>query len=402
MNRESYLRKCGSMLERFLKRFISDYENTTDPSVRKAYGTCSSVIGICCNVFLFLLKYIAGTLSHSIAIISDAFNNLSDCASCLITMFGYKLAAKPADKGHPFGHGRMEYLTSLVIAVMIALMGFELLRNSIGKIMHPDVVQFRWLTLAALGFSIAVKLWMAWFNTKLGKKICSSVMIAAAKDSRSDVAATTATIVALLLSLVTDLPIDGLMGAAVSLFILKTALDIIRDTVGDLLGRPADAETVRELKKLVFSHAEIEGIHDLVLHNYGPGRTMGSCHVEVRSDSDFVEVHEIVDTIEREIEEKLKILMTIHMDPIELDNEMVNHYRKMAEQVISGLHQRLSLHDFRLVAGENSNRLIFDLVVPFDCTYTDEDLLEMISGELNRMDHSCYVSITFDRDFTEE
>ena len=185
------------MLERFLRRFVPNYESVEDPAVRKAYGTFSSVVGICCNVVLFLLKYVMGSLSHSIAIVSDAFNNLSDCASCLITMFGYKLAAKPADKGHPFGHGRMEYLTSLVIAVMIALMGFELLRNSVEKIIHPDAVQFRWLTLGALVLSIGVKLWMAWFNTRLGKKIRSSVMIATAKDSRSDVAATAARCISL-------------------------------------------------------------------------------------------------------------------------------------------------------------------------------------------------------------
>lgn len=388
------------LLERFLKRCISNYEQVEDPNVRKAYGTCSSVVGICCNILLFVLKYVMGTLSHSIAIVSDAFNNLSDCASCLVTLFGYKLAAKPADKGHPFGHGRMEYLTSLVIAVMIALMGFELLRNSVEKIIRPDAVQFRWLTLAVLVLSIGVKLWMAWFNTKLGKRIQSTVMIATAKDSRSDVAATGATILALLLSLVTTLPVDGIMGTAVSLFILKTAFDIIRDTVGDLLGKPADVEMVQKLKELVLAHEKIIGVHDLILHNYGPGRTMGSCHVEVRSDSDFVAVHEVVDLIEREIEEKLHILMTIHMDPVEVDNAAVNHYRHMAEQVIAELHQNLSLHDFRLVSGENTNRLIFDILVPFDCTYTNDELLDMISGELSRMDKTCQVSLTFDRDFT--
>ncbi len=387
------------MTKLLLRLFIRTPE-ATDEKTRFAYGKLAGGTGIACNILLFLFKLTAGLLASSVSIVADAFNNLSDCASCLITMFGYKLAAKPADKGHPFGHGRMEYLTSLVIAVMIALMGFELLRNSVEKIIHPDAVQFRLLTLGALVLSIGVKLWMAWFNTRLGKKIRSSVMIATAKDSRSDVAATAATILALLLSLVTTLPVDGLMGTAVSLFILKTAFDIIRDTVGDLLGRPADAETVQQLKTLVLSHDKIEGIHDLILHNYGPGRTMGSCHVEVRSDSDFVAVHEVVDLIEREIEEKLHILMTIHMDPVEVDNAAVNHYRHMAEQVIAELHQNLSLHDFRLVSGENTNRLIFDILVPFDCTYTNDELLDMISGELSRMDKTCQVSLTFDRDFT--
>lgn len=390
------------MLERLLHKWIQNSENITDPQVRKAYGTFSSIVGICCNLILFGLKYIMGTFSHSIAILSDAFNNLSDCASCLVTMFGYKLAAKPADKEHPFGHGRMEYLTSLVIAVMIALMGFELLRNSVGKIVHPEEVTFRWMTLAALFISIGIKLWMAWLNTKLGKRIQSSIMIATAKDSRSDVVATSATILALLASLVTDLPVDGVMGAAVSLFILKTAYDIIRDTVGDLLGRPADSELVQQLQKLILSHDKIVGIHDLMLHNYGPGRTIGSCHVEVRSDSNFVAAHEVVDQIEHEICKKMQIMMTIHMDPIELDNEISNHYRSMTEQVIYGLDEKLSLHDFRLVSGENTNCLIFDLVVPFECDYTNHQLLEMITGELQQKDSTCHAMITFDRDYTGE
>ena len=383
-------------------RFIKDYQNTSDAAVRRAYGVLCGAVGIAINLLLFALKLFAGTLAGSVAITADAFNNLSDAGASIVTLLGFRLAGQKPDPEHPFGHGRLEYISGLIVSIVILLMGFELLRNSVEKIIHPDAVQFRWLTLGALVLSIGVKLWMAWFNTRLGKKIRSSVMIATAKDSRSDVAATAATILALLLSLVTTLPVDGIMGTAVSMFILKTAFDIIRDTVGDLLGRPADAETVQQLKTLVLSHDKIEGIHDLILHNYGPGRTIGSCHVEVRSDSNFVEVHEVVDTIEREIEEKLKIMMTIHMDPIELDNETVNHYRGMTQQVVEGLHQKLSLHDFRLVSGENSNRLIFDLLVPFECDYTDEELLEMISGELHRMDQTCSVSITFDRDFTEE
>lgn len=388
------------MLDFLIHKLIRNSDNTSDPSVRKAYGTFSSIVGIICNLLLFGLKYTMGVLSHSIAIISDAFNNLSDCASCLITMFGYKLAAKPADKDHPFGHGRMEYLTSLVIAVMIALMGFELLRNSAAKIIHPEDVSFRWMTLGALLVSIGIKLWMAWLNTKLGKRIQSSTMIAVAKDSRSDVIATSATIIALVASLFTDLPLDGIMGAAVSLFILKTAYDIIQDTVGDLLGRPADPEVVQKLQEMLLSHLEIVGIHDLVLHNYGPGKTLGSCHVEVKSDSDFVAVHEVVDIAEREIYETMQILMTIHMDPIELDNEIANNYRHMTEAVIHGLDERLSLHDFRLVSGENTNRLIFDLVVPFDCAYTDDQLQEMITHELQQQDATCQTIITYDRDYT--
>lgn len=383
-----------------LQKCIPDCENISDPKVRKAYGTLSSVVGIVCNLLLFGLKYAVGTITNSIAITSDAFNNLSDCASCLVTLFGYKLAAKPADREHPFGHGRMEYLTSLVIAAMIALMGFELLRSSVNKILHPEEVTFRIAAFLILLASIAVKLGMAWFNTRLGRKINSSVMLATAKDSRGDVIATSVTLLALLAALFTDFPVDGIMGAAVSLFILKTGYDIIRDTVGDLLGRPADLETMHDLRELILSHDMIVGIHDVMIHNYGPGKMMGSCHVEVPSDSDFVAVHEVVDGIEHEIYEKMHILMTIHMDPIDLDDEQIQKYRCMTEQILHGLDQRLSLHDFRLVSGENMNRLIFDLVVPFDSAYTNLQLKEIIDNELKQTDRTCAAVITFDRDYT--
>ncbi len=388
------------MLQFLIQKWIPNSEDIQNPTVRKAYGTCSSIVGICCNLLLFGIKYAAGTFSHSISIISDAFNNLSDCASCLVTMFGYKLAAKPADKDHPFGHGRMEYITSLVIAAMIVLMGFELCRNSLDKILHPEELVFHPVTLAVLLLSIGIKLWMAHFNTFLGKRIHSSVMLATAKDSRSDVIATSATVIALFSSFVTHLPVDGIMGIAVSLFILKTGFDIIRDTVGDLLGRPADAETVQQLKELVLRHKEIEGIHDLMIHNYGPGKMMGSCHVEVRSDADFVAIHEVVDKIEREIYDKMQIMMTIHMDPIELDNLQVQKYKMRTEQIVSSLDQNLSIHDFRLVSGKETNRLIFDVLVPFGCQYTTEELKEMITAELQHQDKTCQTVITFDLDYT--
>ena len=383
-----------------IRKFIRNWEQTSDPTVRKAYGTLSSVVGMLCNIVLFALKYSVGVLSNSIAIISDAFNNLSDCASCLVTLFGYKLAAKPADKDHPFGHGRMEYLTSLVIAVMIALMGFELLRNSAEKILHPEQVAFHAATLVTLLASVGVKLWMAWFNARLGRRIDSAVMIATAKDSRSDVIATGATILALLLSLVTDLPVDGVMGVAVSLFILKTAYDIIRDTVGELLGRPASPEVTQKLREMVLESPQILGLHDLMIHDYGPLNMIGSCHVEVRSDADLVEVHEVVDTIEREIYEKLHILMTIHMDPIEQDNPQVNACRALVGQIIEEMQLGLSFHDFRMVAGDSSCKMIFDVVVPFGCKCKNQQLQDRIVEALRQHGEESQVVITFDRDYT--
>lgn len=384
----------------FVNRMIPDPKNIENPSVRKAYGTLSSVVCMVCNILLFSIKYLAGSLSGSIAILSDAFNNLSDCANCLITFFGYRMAAKPADKGHPFGHGRMEYLTSLLIAVLIAIMGVELLRDSFDKLRHPAPVTFRWLVLGILLLSILIKLWMALFNQKLGKQCRSSAILATAKDSYSDVLATTSTLIVLVVSRFTDFPLDGWMGILVSLFILKTAYDIIKDTVDDLLGKPADAALVKQICQLIRSHPEILGIHDLVIHNYGMGKRIGSCHVEVSSHSDFVAIHDLVDNIEHQIQNQLQINMTIHMDPMELDNEQINACRSMLLHILHQLDPHLHMHDFRMVAGETHTNLIFDLVVPFDYVYKNDQLKEMIESALAAQPIQYYTIITFDREYT--
>ncbi len=384
-----------------VKKCIPNHEDTKNMQVRKSYGTLSSVVGMICNILLFVLKYIMGILSGSISIISDAFNNLSDCASCLVTLFGYKLAAKPADQDHPFGHGRIEYLTSMVIAVFIALMGFELLRDSISKIINPQPVTFRIIVLISLLCSIGLKLWMSLFNTHLGKTINSSVMLATAKDSRSDVIATAATVIALIASCFTDLPVDGFAGILVSLFILKAGYEIIRDTLDDLLGRPADAETVHKIETLVKAHDKIIDIHDLLIHNYGPGHMLGSCHVEVRSDENFCVIHDLVDHIEKRIWEEMRINMTIHMDPIETDNEQINQCKKTMLEIIHHLDPNLKLHDFRMVTGGAHTNVIFDLVVPFDCAYKNAQLKDMIDTELRKIHSNYDTVITFDCQMVE-
>lgn len=388
------------MVQFLVKKFVPQYLETENPAVRKAYGTLSSVVGIVCNLCLFGVKYLAGMLSGSIAILSDAFNNLSDCASCLVTFFGYKLAAKPADRSHPFGHGRMEYLTSLLIAVLIALMGVERLRDSAGKLLHPEVITFHPLALAILLISIAGKLWLAWFNTRLGKQIQSAVMLASAKDSRNDVLATAATVMVLIAAPFTDLPLDGIMGILVSLFILKTAYDIIKDTADNLLGKPAEPELVQKIHALIRSHEEILGVHDMVIHDYGPGKMIGSCHVEVSSLSNFVAIHDSVDQIEHAIQDDLHMNMTIHMDPIEVDNKQVNACKEMLLQILHNLDETLHIHDFRMVTGESHTNLIFDLVVPFDCCYTDAKLKELIDAALKIQPVTYYTVITFDREYT--
>lgn len=387
------------MTNLLVKTFVKNHEDVKNPVVRQKYGTLSSIVGIICNIILFALKYIIGTLSNSISIVSDAFNNLSDCASCLVTLFGYKLASKPADKDHPFGHGRMEYLTSLIIAAIILLVGFELLQGSVKKIITPEVVTFSIPALLALVFSIAVKFWMSFFNTKLGKKINSTVMIATAKDSRSDVIATTASLIALVASIFTDLPVDGVMGVIVSVFILKAGYEIVKDTVDELLGKPADPEIVEEIKKIALENEKMLGIHDLVIHNYGPGNMIGSCHIEVASNEDFMVIHDIIDEIERKIMHELKIIMTIHMDPILIDDELTNNAKKLVNGIIAEIDPALSMHDFRLVYGETHTNLIFDLVVPYECKIDNDVLKSIIDEKLSKEETNYYTVIVFDREY---
>lgn len=388
------------MTDILVRAFVKGCEKTSEPEVRGRYGTLSSIVGIVCNILLFALKYIMGTLSGSVAVVSDAFNNLSDGAGCIVTLLGYKLAAKPADKDHPFGHGRMEYLTSLVIASVILVMGVELFKDSAVKIIHPEEIKFRIIVPLSLIVSIGIKLWLAHFNTVLGKRINSSVMLASAKDSRSDVIATAATVIAVFCSLFTDLPVDGVMGVVVSLFILKAGIEIIRDTVDELLGKPADPETVEQIKKLVCCDERIIGIHDLIIHNYGPGNVLGSCHAEVRSSEDIISVHDLIDRIEHEIHKQMKICMTIHMDPIEVDNEQINACRSLVAETIRKVDERLHFHDFRTVTGETHINLIFDLVVPYEVKRSDDELKADIDRLLAEEDRKFYTVITFDREYT--
>ena len=385
------------MVNFLIKTFIKNSENTENPKIRQKYGTLSSIVGIICNVLLFLIKYAMGTLSHSISIVSDAFNNLSDCAGCLVTLLGYKMASKPADKNHPFGHGRMEYLTSLIIAALIIFVGIELLKNSVEKIINPVEIRFSFAVLFSLVFSIAVKLWMAVFNAELGKKINSSVLTATAKDSKSDVIATSSTLIALICSLFTALPVDGVMGLLVSVFILKSGYDIVKDTVDELLGKPADPEIINNIKEYVLKNDKIIGIHDLIIHSYGPGNIIGSCHVEVKSNESFTEVHDIVDSIEREIHNNLNILMTIHMDPIEVNDMLTNKCKKLVNNIIHSIDSSLDLHDFRIVSGESHTNLIFDLVVPFECKYSNEELKQKIDMQLSKENINYYTVIVFDK-----
>lgn len=387
------------MTDFLIKRFIKNPDDIEDSGVRQSYGSLSSGVGLVCNILLFAVKYIMGTLSGSISIISDAFNNLSDSGGCIVTFLGYKMASKPADKGHPFGHGRVEYLTSLILSAIIVIVGFELFRSSAGKIMNPEPVKFSIIVLISLLISICVKLWMSVFNMKLGKKIKSGVMTATAEDSRNDVIATSATVIALISSLFTDLPVDGIMGIIVSLFILKTGFEIIRDTVDDLIGKPVQPEITEKIKSSILSDSDIIDIHDLVIHNYGVTKMIGSCHIEIRSDMSFPEVHEIADRTERRIFSELNIMMTIHTDPVDIDNEQTNRYKAIVRDIVSSLNQGLSIHDFRVVSCEKYRNLIFDITVPYECKIDNKSIQGYIDKELEKCGEKYYTVITFDREY---
>jgi len=387
------------MTDFLIKRFIKNPDNIEDSKVRQSYGSLSSGVGLVCNILLFVIKYIMGTLSGSISIISDAFNNLSDSGGCIVTFLGYKMASKPADKGHPFGHGRIEYLTSLILSALIVLVGFELFKSSAGKIVNPEPVRFSIIVLVSLIISICVKLWMSVFNMKLGRKINSKVMTATAEDSRNDVIATSATVIALISSLFTDLPIDGIMGIIVSVFILKTGFEIICDTVDDLIGKPASPEIISDIRNSILSDDDIIDIHDLVIHNYGVTKMIGSCHIEIRSDISFREVHEIADRMERRIFSELNIMMTIHTDPVDVDDEQTNKYKAIINDIISSLNQGLSIHDFRIVHCENYKNLIFDITVPYECKISNNEIKSYIDRELEEYDEKYYTIITFDRSY---
>jgi cation diffusion facilitator family transporter len=380
-----------------VKKFIKSPDSSGDPSTRKRYSELSSICGIFCNIFLFICKLAVGIFSASIAVISDAFNNLSDCASCILTLIGCRIAAKPADKEHPFGHGRMEYLTALGISAVIVAVGVKLLEESVNKILHPQDITINAISIAILILSVLIKLWMFLFNSGLGERIGSVVLKAVAKDSIGDAAATSSAIISLFLTQLTSLPFDGIAGALVSVLILRNGICIIRDTIDELLGKPADADTVQNIKELVCRHERILGVHDIIIHTYGPAKIYGSCHVEISEQENFKEAHDLVDSIERELSGKLGISMTIHMDPTAVNDETTDKYKAILGNILPDIDERLSFHDLRVARHEDVPCLIFDLHVPYELKMSDSELLAGINEALSRRGNVT-ANITIDRD----
>lgn len=364
----------------FLARlFIKDHQQVEDPGVRRAYGSLCCVVGICLNVLLFVGKYFAGLISGSIAITADAFNNLSDAGSSLVTLAGFRLAGKKPDPEHPFGHGRLEYISGLVVSGLILLMGVELLRSSIRKIADPQPVTGSALVIAILIVSILVKLYMFFYNNRIGRRIDSAAMRATGMDSLSDCIATTVVLLSILIAKFTGVNIDGWAGILVSAFILWAGYNAARDTISPLLGSPPSQELIDRIESIVMAHDEVVGIHDLVVHDYGPGRLMISLHAEVSGDGDIYTLHDAIDGIENELNQELGGETVIHMDPIAVDDELVSETRcEVGRLLQTELDQRITVHDFRMVQGPTHTNLIFDAVLPFDVKMTDREAEERI------------------------
>lgn len=388
------------MTDFLVRHFVKDYEHTEKVSVRTAYGVLASIVGIICNIFLFLVKLVVGLMVHSVSVMADAFNNLSDAGSSLISFVGVKIASKPADEEHPFGHGRMEYISALIVSFLVLEVGFTFLKDSISKIKSPEAIRFQMVSVVILLLSICVKLWLGLFNRKLGKKIDSKVMIAVFTDSMGDVLTTTATIVSLLFFHFTEINIDGIVGIGVALVVMWAGVGIAKDTLEPLLGEAIDPEEYQRIKKFVESYDGIIGSHDLIVHNYGPNRSMASIHAEVPNNADIKESHEIIDKIERDAVENLGIFLVVHMDPVEVEDKNVLRIRDFANKQIAEIDNSCSIHDFRMVDGTHQINLIFDLVVPREYNQEKQkEVEETLCRRLKEQDPRYAFVITVEHNF---
>ena len=385
------------MTNLLVKLFVKDYENTKKPMVRSAYGTMAGFVGVFCNVLLFIAKLVIGTISGSVSITADAINNLSDASSSVVTLLGFYLSKKPADEEHPFGHARIEYLSGLAVAAMILIIGFQLLKTSVSKIFNPSQVNFSLALVVVLIISIAVKLWMALFNRKIGNRISSMSLIATAADSRNDVLSTLAVLVAATISHFTKLNLDGYIGVVVALFIFYSGIEIGKETIKPLLGMEPDEELVKMVRDEMLGFDDrILGIHDLMVHDYGPGQRFASVHAEIDYKLDVLESHDLLDNIERMFQKKHNIQMVIHYDPIVTDDEELNKMKEIVNEKLLNLSDKISVHDFRMVRGAEHTNLIFDMVIPKELDNKKKEINEYLDQTLQHVDMKYYTVITFD------
>ena len=391
------------MTKFLVRRFIKDYENVKSAKVRTSYGLLASVVGIICNLILFGIKLVIGTLLNSIAVTADAFNNLSDATSSIIGFVGTKLANRPADKEHPFGHGRYEYVAALIVAFLVLEVGLSCLKSSFSKILHPEPLEFQLYLVIILVISILVKVWLGLFNRKLGKRINSSIMKATAADAFGDVGITSATVVSVLLVKSAGLNIDGYIGLVVSIAVLLSGVNILKETIQPLLGLAISVEDYERISRFVEKYDLIVGSHDLILHNYGPSALMATIHAEVPDTTAMDKAHDVIDQIERDAKEELGILLVIHMDPVAVDDEQAMTAKKTVLDELEKLDEKGTIHDFRMVKGEEESKLIFDLVVPHDYSVTKEnDLIDRLKEKVQEVNGHYECLITLEHSYVEE
>lgn len=381
--------------------FIRHRDHVTDPAVRRAYGQLCGLTGIGLNVLLFIGKFLAGTISGSISITADAFNNLSDAGSSVITLLGFRLAGRKPDPEHPFGHGRIEYISGLIVSGLILLMGAELAKTSFDKILHPAAVDFSVIAMVILAVSILVKLYMSLYNRQIGKKINSAAMAATAADSISDAISTSAVLAAMLVAKFSGLMIDGYVGMIVAVLILISGVKAAKETIAPLLGQAPEAEFVQQIEKIVMSHPPICGIHDLIVHDYGPGRVMISLHAEVPAGGDMLELHDVIDNAEIALRRELNCEAVIHMDPIVTDDGITSELRAKVSKLVKTIDERITIHDFRIVPGNTHTNLIFDAVVPFDIGISAQEVSERISRLVSEMDSNYFAVVLVEHSYVK-
>ena len=388
------------MTDFLVNKVIKDSTNIESTEVRTRYGMLASVVGIFCNVLLFSVKLTIGLILSSLAVTADAFNNLSDAASSIISFIGVKMAGKPADAEHPFGHGRIEYIAALIVSFLVIEVGFTFFKSSISKILHPEEISFDLVPFVILILSILVKLWMAFFNNKLGKRIDSKVMLATAADSLGDVITTSATVLSIIICHFTSINVDAIAGLIVSAIVIWSGISIAKDTLEPLIGERVPAELYQKITDIVESYDGIVGTHDLIVHNYGPNRSMATIHAEVPNDINIEVSHEIIDKIERDVKKDLNILLVIHMDPVEMRDEEVLSLREKTSRIVHALDPKLNFHDFRVLKENEQRNLIFDLVIPD--SYSEKDanrVMHQLVSLLHEMDENVECIITLDRSF---
>lgn len=380
-----------------IKLFIKDPDNTRDPAVRESYGSLAGTVGIVSNLILCSFKIITGVIFGSIAVLADGINNLSDAASSLITLLGFKIAGKPADKDHPYGHGRSEYMAGLVVSVMVEAIGISLLKSSIEKTLHPEPVDFSTLTIAVLVVAILIKLWQTGFNVSIGKLISSDALLATAADSRNDVISTSAVLLSTVIGKFTGYNPDGPVGILVALFIIRAGWELLKEGISPIIGQAPDPQIVAELRREITKHPCCLGVHDLIIHDYGPGRMFASVHVEVDADKDIMATHDEVDNIETEVYEKMGIILTCHMDPLLLNDPLTETVKSQIKEIMESIPDILSFHDVRVVPGPTHINVVFDVVLAFDSKMTPHDCKVKLAEELVKFNPLYKTVVTVDR-----